>query len=72
MALEAGDEETSRTLAAQAEELSTDALALANSALVHGYIEQHAGQMESALQRLEHAAALAADHRDVPRAFPCT
>ncbi|MFD3537422.1 tetratricopeptide repeat protein [Streptomyces sp. NPDC058664] len=66
MALEAGDEEAARTLAAQAEELSTDPLALANSALVQGYIDQHAGQMESALQRLEHAAALAADHCDVP------
>ncbi|MGW7200160.1 tetratricopeptide repeat protein [Streptomyces chryseus] len=65
-ALEAGDEEAARTLAARAEEMSTHPLALANSALVHGYVNQHADEMENALERLEHAASLAVDHRDVP------
>ncbi|MER7820756.1 tetratricopeptide repeat protein [Streptomyces sp. NPDC096153] len=65
-ALEARDVEAARTLAAQAEELSTGPLALANAALVHGYVDEHAGEMECAVQRFEHATTLAAGCCDVP------
>ncbi|WP_256105962.1 tetratricopeptide repeat protein [Streptomyces sp. ODS05-4] len=65
-ALDAGEVTAARELAVRAGELCGDSFALANTALVRGYVEQTAGEMEYALDRFEYARALAERHCDTP------